>query len=82
MSNSTKTRKPREEVQLTSVSMASRCPVCGATDAEVLQTFPAFEYGGEEKGQRYTHIVRRRVRCKNPGCGQVRIDRELRNVPQ
>lgn len=67
---------------MATVSASSRCPACGVTEFEVLQTFPPFEYGGVENGEPYTHIVRRRVRCKNPGCVQVRIDRELKNLPK
>lgn len=54
-------------------SVLSACPACGCTDRYVLHKYPDTEFGGTlSDGRRFTHVVRRRVRCER--CGQVRID--------
>ncbi len=69
-----------ENVKDVTVSKPSQCRQCGSTEREALQTNTQ-EFGGiDGEGRKYTHIIRRRVRCKS--CGQVRIDRELANRPK
>lgn len=50
----------------------SRCK-CGSTDRERYFGTP-FElaYRGEKNGKPYTHVVKKRTKCK--ACGQQRLD--------
>ncbi len=56
------------------VSKTSRSirPGCDCTEREVLNTTMQADTGID--GRKYTHIIRRPVRCK--ACGQLRIDWE------
>lgn len=69
-------------VKAATVSKPSQCiqANCQSTEREVLNTTETAYSGIDGDGRKYTHIVRRRVRCK--ACGQVRIDRELVNRPK
>jgi len=56
----------------------SRCAVCGSTERDSYSNVCEQPYPGlDEKGQPYTHIVRRRTACSK--CGQARIDRSFEN---
>lgn len=57
----------------------SACPKCRSTEREPYFGAPLEQEfsGTRPNGQAYTHIVRRRTRCKN--CGQARIDRTYEN---
>lgn len=76
MSRTTKTGRPQGsgnvkrdagEVKL------SRCKKCDSTDREKYFGTPTeFEITGIKDGQEYTHIVRKRTKCK--ACGQQRLD--------
>lgn len=57
----------------------TRCGKCGSTDREAYFGDPIVqEFSGvDEAGRPYTHIVRRRTRCRN--CGQLRIDMHKEN---
>lgn len=53
------------------------CPYCGNRESvEVLRTEQVQEYAGvTTAGIPYQRIHRRRVRCVNPDCRRVRIER-------
>lgn len=56
----------------------SRCKKCGSTERTAYFGVPEVqEFDGLHEGEPYTHIVRRRCRCKR--CEQVRIDRHYEN---
>lgn len=57
---------------------ASRCASCGSTEREEYYGKTEQQFDGvDSSGNSYTHIVRRRTRCKS--CGQTRIDRAYEN---
>lgn len=56
----------------------SRCTVCGSTEREPYFGVVETEYMGvTPEGDHYTHIVRRRTRCRN--CLQCRVDCSFEN---
>jgi hypothetical protein len=68
-------------VQETTVVHPARCPRCDSTEKTVLGSLADQAFAGTADGRPYTHIVRRRVRCTTPHCGQVRIERTYENRP-
>lgn len=62
-----------------SAAEPSRCQQCGSTEREPYFGEPIeTEYSGVTvDGRAYTHIVRRRTRCR--ACGQIRFDRAHEN---
>ncbi len=61
------------------VRMLPACPRCGDRGKpDVLNTLPPQFYNGILEGFEYSVIERRRVRCPNPACLQVRIESTYR----
>jgi len=65
---------PEDENHVVQTVATSRCPSCGSTQrgpyyGTTVNAVP----GLDSSGNAYTHVVRRRTKCKN--CGARRIDR-------
>lgn len=60
----------------------SQCPACGSSERGPFVGNPVVqEFAGlTDRGNPYTHIIRRRCECAN--CGQIRIDRSFENRPR
>ena len=60
-----------------------QCPSCRSTDREPYRERPrVIRYSGVLPGappHEYTHVIKRRTRCRN--CGQARVDTWYENVP-
>ncbi len=57
----------------------TRCKKCGSTERSPYFGVYTQAFAGVRDGQPYTHIVRRKTFCRNPDCGQLRIDTAYEN---
>lgn len=73
-----KNRAPN--VKETAIVKPVCCRKCGSTERSVVAKLETLAVGGTlSDGTPYTHVVRRRVRCDNPACGQLRIEKSFEN---
>lgn len=76
--------KGAKNSELGQVLVVAQCPLCKSSDRERYRLVAVIEHGGvTSTGFEYSHTVKRRTRCKTPGCLKVRTDTFLENsAPQ